>query len=106
MAMVKTERRKIDWEEVSAEFARITIQVQMKKRDLGYRELTALYNERFSFDENERNMRNKIARGTFSAAFFLNCLMAMGCYSLELSPAEYKEEFREKLLETAQKTAR
>lgn len=104
--MVKSERRKIDWDPVFAEFARISIQVQMKKRDLGYRELTALFNERFSLDENERNMRNKVARGTFSAAFFLMCMTAMGCVSLEISPEEYKEHFREHLLEVAKNTGR
>lgn len=75
-------------ERAFAEFARITIQIQMKKRDAGYRELTELFNERFHETENERNMRNKIARGTFSAAFFLMCMRALGANSLEITPED------------------
>lgn len=66
-------------------FARIAIQVQLKKRDLGYRELTELLNEKFDLQENERNLRNKIARSTFSAAFFLMCMKALGSKTLDLS---------------------
>lgn len=29
-------------------------------------------------DENERNLRNKINRGTFSATFMIQCFVAMG----------------------------
>jgi hypothetical protein len=72
-------------ERLYAEFARITIQVQMKKRDIGYRELTDMFNERFKQNENERNLRNKIARGTFSASFFLMCMKALDCTSLDIS---------------------
>lgn len=77
-----------DIERLYAEFARLTLQVQMKKRDLGYRQLTDLFNDRFrktGLKENERNMRNKIARGTFSAAFFLMCMNALDCKSLDLT---------------------
>lgn len=93
--MVKKQPEKIDYEPVFAEFARLTIQVQMKKRDMGYREFTALFNERYQRDENERNMRNKIARGTFSAAFFLMCITALDCKSLDISPEDYKQFMRD-----------
>lgn len=68
-----------------AELARITIQVHMKKRDIGYRELTELYNRQFRLNENERNLRNKIARGTFSAGFLFMCMIAMDVTSIEIS---------------------
>lgn len=32
-----------------------------------------------------RNLSNKIARGSFSAVFFLQCLRAIGCQTLHLS---------------------
>lgn len=34
--------------------------------------------------ETEKNVANKIARGGFSAAFFLQCLTAIGCSTLHL----------------------
>ena len=35
-------------------------------------------------DEREVNIRNKLARGKFSAAFFIQCLSAIGCHTLRL----------------------
>jgi hypothetical protein len=35
--------------------------------------------------ENEKNVANKIARGGFTAAFFLHCLKALGCETLHLA---------------------
>ena len=35
--------------------------------------------------ETERNLNNKISRGGFTTAFFLRCLEAIGCRSLQLS---------------------
>jgi hypothetical protein len=34
--------------------------------------------------ETERNIANKISRGGFTAAFFLQCLKAIGCANLRL----------------------
>jgi hypothetical protein len=63
--------------------ARITIQLELKKRDLSYRDLTRMLNEQFGIKENERNIRNKIARGTFSAAFFLMCMKVLDARTLD-----------------------
>jgi Domain of unknown function (DUF6471) len=52
------------------------LQMSMMYRTLSYRELNDLLNE-MGVEENERNLRNKIGRGEFSAAFFLLCLKAM-----------------------------
>lgn len=52
------------------------LQMSMMYRGLTYRELNDLLNE-MGVEENERNLRNKIGRGEFSAAFFLLCLKAM-----------------------------
>jgi hypothetical protein len=35
-------------------------------------------------DENERNLRNKVSRGKFTAGFMLQCLAALGTQQLRL----------------------
>jgi hypothetical protein len=35
--------------------------------------------------ESERNIANKIARGSFTAVFFVQCLAAIGCHTVHLS---------------------
>jgi len=35
-------------------------------------------------DDNERNLRNKVSWGKFTAGFLLQCLSALGCSSLHL----------------------
>lgn len=35
-------------------------------------------------DENERNLRNKVSRGKFTAGFLLQCLSAIGAQQLHL----------------------
>ena len=37
--------------------------------------------------ETERNTNNKISRGGFTAVFFLQCLVAIGCHTLHLEDA-------------------
>ena len=34
--------------------------------------------------DNERNISNKIGRGTFSAIFFVQCMEAIGCRTIHL----------------------
>jgi len=57
--------------------ARIVLQVEMKKRDMNYEQLLELLNL-MGAKENIKNLRNKVARGTFSAGFFLMCIIALG----------------------------
>lgn len=60
------------------------LRVEMTKRSIGYAELV----ERLKFvgvEENERNLRNKVARGSISAALFVQCLIALECQALDLS---------------------
>jgi hypothetical protein len=59
------------------EWVRRIIRVEMAKRDLGFGDLARLLDEA-GVHENERNLRNKVARGEFSAAFLLMCLKVMG----------------------------
>lgn len=59
------------------------LKAELKRRNVGYRELaeklTAL-----GISETEANIKNKISRGGFTAVFFLQCLVAIGCTSLRL----------------------
>jgi hypothetical protein len=55
----------------------------MVRRGLTYADLVERL-KAFGVDDNERNIRNKVARGTFSAAFLLDCLLALGVETLDL----------------------
>jgi len=64
--------------------ANTIIKVEMTKRKMTYRDLVAALAE-YGVTEEERNLRNKISRGTFSAAFFFTCLGAMKVKNLDLT---------------------
>ncbi len=68
-----------DW----AEHAGALLRSEMARRRMKYPELAKALAE-IGVDDNERNLSNKIGRGTFSAAFFLQCLAAMGIKNLRL----------------------
>jgi hypothetical protein len=53
------------------------------RRNVGYRELAEKLTA-MGFPETERNLGNKISRGGFTGAFFLQCLKAIGVTSLHL----------------------
>ena len=56
---------------------------ELKKRGITYAQLAARLAE-VGVHENERNLNNKISRGGFSAAFFVQCLDAIGANALRL----------------------
>lgn len=60
------------------------LRAELKRRNIGYRELaeklTAL-----GAPDSERNIANKISRGGFTAVFFVQCLVAIGCQNLHLA---------------------
>lgn len=66
-----------------SERAKGLLKAELKRRNVGYRELaeklTAL-----GVPETERNLANKISRGGFTAAFFIQCLKAIGTDTLHL----------------------
>jgi hypothetical protein len=68
-----------DW----AERAKGLLKAELKRRNVGYRELADKLTE-MGVPESERNIANKISRGGFTAAFFIQCLSAIGCQSLRL----------------------
>jgi hypothetical protein len=63
------------------------IRGELKRRNLSYadlaEQLTAL-----GVKETERNVSNKIARGGFTAAFFLQCMAAIGVKNLPLDTGD------------------
>jgi 3-mercaptopyruvate sulfurtransferase SseA len=63
--------------------ARNLLKSELKRRGLSYSELAKALS-RAGVYENDRNISNKISRGGFSAAFFLQCLDAIGCASLRI----------------------
>jgi len=60
------------------------LKAELKRRDVGYRDLAERLTA-MGIPESERNLANKIARGTFTAVFLIQCLDAIGCRSLNLS---------------------
>ena len=68
-----------DWEEK----AKGLLRAEMARRGLTYAHLA----ERLAaigIDDNERNLRNKVSRGKFTAGFLLQCLSALGVKTLSL----------------------
>lgn len=62
------------------------LKAELKRRNMGYRELAEKLTA-IGIPETERNIANKIARGGFTAVFFVQCLVAIGCTSLRLEDA-------------------
>ena len=59
------------------------IRGELKRRNLSYKDLAEL--RAIGVKETERNISNKIARGGFTAVFFLQCMEAIGVYTLHLN---------------------
>ena len=62
------------------------LKAELKRRNVGYRELAEKLTA-MGLPETERNIANKISRGGFTAAFFVECLSAIGCTTLRLEDA-------------------
>ena len=59
------------------------LKAELKRRNIGYRELAEKLTA-MGTPETDRNIANKISRGGFTAAFFIECLVAIGVTSLRL----------------------
>ena len=55
----------------------------MARTGISYAELAQRL-QQIGILDNERNLRNKVARGNFSAVFMIQCLMVMGVEQLAL----------------------
>lgn len=68
-----------DWEER----AKGILRGEMARRSVTYAQLAEKL-KAIGIDENERNLRNKVSRGKFTAGFLLQCLTAIGAHTLRL----------------------
>lgn len=59
------------------------LKAEIKRHGMTYRSLAERLGE-MGVEESERNLANKISRGSFTAAFFLLCLDAIGVRSVRL----------------------
>lgn len=70
---------KTDWEAKAANL----LKAELKRKGLTYAQLVEKLAE-IGIDEKEVNVRNKLARGKFTAAYLIQCLEAIGSQSLRL----------------------
>lgn len=59
------------------------LKAELKRRNISYRQLAEKLAD-IGVNESERNLNNKISRGGFTAVFFVQCLVAIGCSTLRL----------------------
>lgn len=69
-----------DWEEK----AKGLLRGEMARRGITYAQLAERLAD-IGIDDNERNLRNKVSRGKFTAGFLLQCLTAVGANEVRLS---------------------
>lgn len=70
---------KTDWELKAANL----LKAELKRKGVTYAQLVDKLAE-VGVDEKEANIRNKLSRGKFTAAFMLQCLAAVGATELRL----------------------
>lgn len=70
---------KTDWEARAANL----LKAELKRKGVTYSQLVEKLGE-LGVDEKEVNVRNKLSRGKFTAAFMLQCLEAIEIQSLNL----------------------
>ena len=63
------------------------LKAELKRRHLSYKDLADKLGA-IGVEDSERNITNKVNRGTFTAAFFVQCLEAIGCHTLRLKEPE------------------
>jgi len=76
---MSTDVEAVDW----GARAKGLLKAELKRRNMSYRKLAEKL-EPLGVKETERNIANKIARGSFTAVFLLQCLEAIGAKKLRL----------------------
>ncbi len=66
-----------------ADKARRHLKAQLKRADVSYKELADRL-QGHGMEETESGVASKLARGTFSVAFFLACLAVLGLTGVDL----------------------
>jgi hypothetical protein len=64
-------------------YAKGVLRAEMLRRGMSYADLVKALHE-MGVSETEANLRNKVSRGSFTAAFLFQCLNAMGVKTLHL----------------------
>ncbi len=64
-------------------YAKGVLRAEMRRRGLSYADLVSALGET-GVKETEANLRNKVSRGSFTAAFLFQCLDAIGVKVLHL----------------------
>jgi Domain of unknown function (DUF6471) len=72
-----------DKEREWADRARRFLKAELKRADVGYKDLVTKLKEH-GLDETEASITGKLNRGTFSVAFFLACLTVLGLTGIDL----------------------
>ena len=67
-----------------ADKARRFLKVEIKRADIGYRELAERLNKH-GLQETEASISSKLQRGTFGVTFFLACLAVLELEGVQLS---------------------
>ena len=81
MVSRKPKRAEVDYNEV----AKNVLRAELRRRGLTYAELTALLNEATGETTAEKIISNKVQRGTFSAAFLMQCLDVIGAKAIQIA---------------------
>jgi 3-mercaptopyruvate sulfurtransferase SseA len=68
-----------DWEDRASNL----LKAELKRRGVTYAQLVEKL-AALGVAEDEKNVRNKLSRGKFTAAYMLQCLEAIGCETLRL----------------------
>ena len=68
-----------DWELMAANI----LKAELKRKDVTYSQLVEKL-AALGISEKEVNVRNKLSRGKFTAAFLIQCLSAIGVTALQL----------------------
>jgi len=59
---------------------------ELKRRNLSYADLAQKLSA-LGVEDNGRNISNKVSRGTFTAVFFVQCMIAMGAKTIHIEDA-------------------
>ena len=65
------------------EKTKIILKAQLAQKNMRYHDLAIALNE-IGIDENQNTIATKLSRGTFSFAFFLQCMHALEITTIEL----------------------
>ncbi len=69
---------------IYAEQAKNILRAELKRQGFSYKDLANALGEK-GVHETDKNIANKLSRGTFTAAFFLMVLDVIGCKTLRIS---------------------